>query len=527
MNEQSKLGTEIRGAALYRKQRNRCLEHAGDLIAAAERVLADDNAYPNIAYHLAILAMEEIGKAGMLASRAVIGAAVEGERLQKRLDDHVYKLMWAVWSPSMSGGNIDPKDFAEARQFAESTHARRKAGLYVDHSEDDTIAAPSEAVLPRHATSLLNLAKSRLELERSEMPIPNEGNEELEWYLITLADELGKKRLFSQPFLQKLEEFGGDARAWARWAREEFAKIAAEEQEHLQRELSRQTSDRSGRPKWIMKVRLQTPSHSLRQKTLNFWNDRIDDVKLYHVGNKKNELLLEMTICDGVTLDQLFDAGMSLSKMYITMLSIGTAGFFWYELSGQAQSYYESIRDLDAPHLEPHIRRVSGLAGEWAGHRRERGKRQRVALEEAHLNIAIMCLAAFSPMPDTDAAPIFGEYLKGLMLLSKADLHLSVEKEARDAFLKTLRRAMYYFGDLSDAEADLVSALHRVMAPIIAEDEHRRQLFDSLDRQPPTGEGRLSAAVSAKRVVDLYLGIVAKRLCSEFLWRSGRVGDDR
>jgi AbiV family abortive infection protein len=164
MNEDSEVGAEVRGAALSREQRRRCLDHAGNLIAAAERVLADDNAYPNIAYHLAILAMEEIGKAGMLASRAVTGAALDGERLQKRLDDHVYTLMWAVWSPSMSGGKIDPKDFEDARQFAESTHARRKAGLYVDHSEDDTLAAPSEAVLLGHATSLLKLANSRLEL---------------------------------------------------------------------------------------------------------------------------------------------------------------------------------------------------------------------------------------------------------------------------------------------------------------------------------------------------------------------------
>jgi AbiV family abortive infection protein len=522
MNEDSKVGTKIQGAALAREQRRRCLDHAGDLIAGAECVLAGDNAYQNIAYHLAILAMEEIGKAGMLASRAVIGDALDGERLQKRLDDHVYKLMWAVWSPSMSGGKIDPKDFEDARKFAESTHARRKAGLYVDYSGDDTLVAPSEAVLLSHATSLLNLAKSRLELERyAERPIPDERNEELEWFLVAVADELGKKRLLSQPFVQKLEEFGGDTRAWVRWAREEFAKIAAEEQEHLQRELSRQASDKSGRPKWIMKVRLQTPSHSLRQKVLNFWNDRIDVVKFYHVGNKKNELLLEMTIYDSVTVDQLFDAGMSLSKMYITMLCIGTAGFFWYEVSGQAQTYYESIRDLDAPHLEPHIRRVRGLAGEWAEDGPEQGKRQRVALEEAQLDIAMMCLAAFSPMPDAEAAPIFGEYLKGLTLLSKTDLHLSVEKEARDAFLKTLRRAMHHFGDLSDVDADLSSALHRVMAPIIVDEEHRNQLFESLDRQSLTEEGWLSAAVSAKRVADLYLAIVAKRRWSEFMQRSG------
>jgi hypothetical protein len=184
------------------------------------------------------------------------------------------------------------------------------------------------------------------------------------------------------------------------------------------------------------------------------------------------------------------------------------------------------LGDLDTPHLEPRIRRVSGLAGEWAEDGPEQGKRQRVALEEAHLNIAMMCLAAFSPMPDAEAAPIFGQYLKGLMLLSKTDLHLSVEKEARDAFLKTLGRAMQHFGDLSDVDAGLSSALHRMMAPIIVEEEHRNQLFDSLDRQSPTDEGGLSAAVSAKRAADLYLAVVAKRLWPEFVQRSERVGDD-
>ena len=341
MDEDSETPTESLGPARYLEQRRLCLDHASDLIAGAERVLGNDNAHPNIAYHLAILAMEEIGKAGMLASCAVVGAALHGERLERRLGDHVFKLMWAVWSPSMSDGKIDPKDFEDARQFAQSTHARRIAGLYVDHTDDNSSVPPGEAVLLDHATSILNLAKARLALElEREALVPDERNEELEWYLDTLSDGVGKERLFSRPFIQKHEEFGGDTRAWLRWAREEFAKIAAEEQEHLQRELSRQTGESGeGKPKWLMKVRLQTPSHSLRQKALNYWNDRMEAVKLQLAGNKKNELLLEMTINDSVTLDRLFDAGLSLSKLYIAMLNIGTCGFFWYELSGQAQIY--------------------------------------------------------------------------------------------------------------------------------------------------------------------------------------------
>jgi AbiV family abortive infection protein len=523
MDKDSESAKGGRGAASYVEQRRLCLDHAGDLVSAAERVLANDNAYPNIAYHLAILAMEEIGKAGMLASLAVIGAALDKERLERRLGDHVFKLMWAVWSPSLAEGKIEPKDFEDARHFAASTHARRIAGLYVDHTDHNTSVPPREAVLLGHATSILNLAKARLalELERGA-PAPDERNEELEWYLDTVSDALGQKRLFSQAFIQKHEEFRGDAHAWIRWAREEFAKIAAEEQEHLQRELSRQsTESRTGKPKWLVKVRLQTPSHSLRQKVLNYWNDRIEATKLRLVGNKKNELLLEMTIDNGVTLDRLFDAGLSLSKLYIAMLNIGTGGFFWYELSGQAQIYYESIRDLDAPHLEPRISRVRGLPMEWSESQPDGGKRQRIALAEAHLNNAMMCLAAFGPMSDADAAPIFGPYLQGLVLLSKTDLHLSVENSARDAFLKALRRAMLTFGDWDGDETQLITALHRVMEPIIADETDRNRLFEGL-RGKSTREGVLSDAVAAKRIADLYLAIVAKRRWSELVKQTRR-----
>lgn len=521
IDDNSESAKESRGAAPYLEQRRLCLDHAADLVAGAERVLANDNAYPNIAYHLGILAMEEIGKAGMLVSRAVVGARLDGEKLERRLGNHVFKLMWAVWSPSMADGKIDPKYFEDARQFAERTHARRIAGLYVDHTSDNAPAPPREAVPLDHATSILNLAKARLELElEGQAPIPEERNEELEWYLDTLCDDLGKGRLFSRPFIQKHEEFRGDTRAWIRWAREEFAKISAEEQEYLQRELSRHAGESgAGRPKWLMKVRLQTPSHSLRQKVLNYWNDRMEAVKLRVVGAKKNELLLEMTISDGVTLDRLFDAGLSQSKLFIAMLNIGTAGFFWYDLSSQAQIYYESIRDLDAPNLEPRIGRVHGLPKEWAEDFPDGGKRQRVALEEAHLRNAMMCLAAFGPMSDEDAAPIFGQYLKGLVLLSKTDVHLSLETSAHDAFLKALRRAMLSFGDWGGDDTQLITALHRVMAPIIVDEADRNQLFEGLEGRPTAG-GALSDAVSAKRVADLYFVIVAKQRWPELVNRA-------
>ena len=160
------------------------------------------------------------------------------------------------------------------------------AGLYVDYAEDSALAPPRQAVRLEHATSLLKLAKARLELEEARgSPVRDESAEELEWYFATVSGEIGQKRLFSPLFIQKHQEFGGDTRAWVRWARSEFDKIEEAEKEQLRRELSRQASEPGkGKPKWLMKIRVQTPSHSLRQKILNFWNDRIDAVKLRTAG---------------------------------------------------------------------------------------------------------------------------------------------------------------------------------------------------------------------------------------------------
>jgi len=47
-----------------------CFGNARDLLRAAKRVL-DDEKLPNVAFHLTILALEEIGKAALLGARGI------------------------------------------------------------------------------------------------------------------------------------------------------------------------------------------------------------------------------------------------------------------------------------------------------------------------------------------------------------------------------------------------------------------------------------------------------------------------
>jgi AbiV family abortive infection protein len=481
-----------------------CLEHARDLVASAETVLRN-NGFANIAYHLAILALEEIGKAGMIVSRAAVGKARDTGWMDKRFEDHVWKIQWAVWSRGFSSSRIDPKDFEEARRFAQSTHNRRLAGLYVDPNADAATALPPRHVVGTdHATSILNLARSRLELESAiGSPVIDDKNEDLTWFLDTINAEQGAKRIFSKPFIDKHEELKGDVRAWMAWVRTEFARIAAEEQEQLQRELARlPTTPDGGKHKWTIRIRLHTPSHSIRPKVLNIWNDNVGWAKLIAVSNKKGELLLEMKLSDTFSISSIYDVGLSASKLCIAALNIGSLGFFWYELPRQTSRYYENIRDVDAPNMDVSVAKAPDLLGDW----------KQGALSEKNLRHAIECLAAFGSMPDNEAAPVFGPYLKGLLLLSKSDIHLFSLDQARDAFVESLRCACKHFGDWDGIDGNFFSSLHQIFAEIIPDPSHRNRLFEIAAPPHRTAEGPFADAISAKRLVDLYLVLVADRI---------------
>jgi hypothetical protein len=341
-------------------------------------------------------------------------------------------------------------------------------------------------------------------------PILDKPNQDLKWFLDTMADEQSTRRIFSKEFIDKHGELKGDTRAWVAWARKEFEKIAAEEQALLQKELTRLPSaPESSKPKWAIKVRLHTPSHSIRPKVLNYWNKRMNWAKLSPAGSK-NELLLELTLHDSVPLTELYDAGLSFSKLCIAALNIGSLGFFWYDLPRQTSRYYESIRDLDTPKMDVGIDKAAGFLGDW----------KRGALTEKNLQHAIECIAVFGPMPNNEVAPIFGPYLHGLVLLSKWDIHLSCEEQARDAFIETLRKGCKHFGDWDGSSETFIPSLHRVFESIIPKEGHRDVLFEIILPPHKTADGSHADAMSAKRLTDLYLCLVADRRWSERTKRS-------
>ena len=171
---------------------------------------------------------------------------------------------------------------------------------------------------------------------------------------------------------------------------EEFAKIKQEEQALLEAELARKADvTPSSTPRWRMNVRIFCASHSIRGKTLKIWNDSVQIAKLKFVNS--GEILLEFTLGEHVNIADLFGAGQSLSKLVVSCLSIGSAGYFWHELPATSAEYFEKVEDLANPNMKVDIRGGFNLQRHWLGGDETP---KLIVLEERHLQHAAICAVA-------------------------------------------------------------------------------------------------------------------------------------
>jgi hypothetical protein len=142
------------------------------------------------------------------------------------------------------------------------------------------------------AEEALALASARLEYERQRGTPSGEIDDLTKWFLDTMADPDRSRLLLSRPFIARFETMGGDARAWAGWARNEVARLDQESRQLLDAELARPGApEESAKPRWRANTAVYTPSHSLKSKVLARWNDQIEAVQLLWSG-KKDQFIL-------------------------------------------------------------------------------------------------------------------------------------------------------------------------------------------------------------------------------------------
>lgn len=436
-----------------KKIRDACLAHAGDLLAAARHVAP---ASPHVAYHLATLCLEELGKSQILLLEATPGHPEEVARsFEKMRDDHVKKLFWALWGPTFTHGRLSTDQMRDIQGFANAVHERRLAALYVDW-RGGVLSIPSAAVSTEHAQVLIELAEARLGLEKAEeLREPTvEGREMAKWFMQVAKQEEYAPLIFGRRSIDKLNEVR-DARAWITWLQQEFEQNERASRESLERELARAEPSETERfePKWRLRFRFFTPSHSLRQSVLARFN-RVSEHLKFHQA-RTDELVVEYVLPKGLHIGWLWDAGFASGQHILLALNIGSCGFFWWQPSRYAATYFERIDDLEV-NQQVRVERRPKLQINWG----------RNVLDSGVLNRLALCLR-FVPLPKRgrDEANPYQHYLDGLAFLGKTDVHLQLEANAFESFFGAFRLAAKKYGDwdgTSDFEAAALQIIDRI-----------------------------------------------------------------
>lgn len=488
--------------------RSACLDHADDLLAAAKAV--HDINKPNIAYHLATLALEEVGKAGILFISQQSRISEESQlRFSKHALDHVKKLFWAFFGGSFGERVITKEMIETSQQLAAKIHEKRLHGLYVDIIGDELLI-PSKTITNEEAHRLIELTSARLGMEKSLQPreITSEESNLLSWFMESSEDTEKMKFIVGKESMQKLVDLRSIFK-WIMWLKETWEKIRDENLKLAERELKRPRpeGEEARKDKWKMKIRIYSSSHTIRPKALNYWNKISNWIKLYPVSGKqhKNELIVEFIFPKALQVDQLWYYGWGVARRFVTALNIGSLGFFWWYLPQQVSRYYESLIDLET-RAEMRVERSPML---------KLGDSTR-PLGETELENTILCFASI-PTPSKGAKiDPFNYYIGGLTFMGINDIHWQCESNAYVNFYKALKTGMKVYEDCKKDEV-FSQCLERwfseLSTDIKSDIEECFELGEQLEgRQNPSKTITLEEVGKIKIFCDFYFLKTFRRL---------------
>ena len=272
------------------------------------------DSHPHLCYHFSALALEEIGK---IVQSFISLSPINAEKGEKssflESDNHIQKLFWALWSPGRMSESHKPEQIELCRKLSREIHQCRLAGLYVDWSATAGVSIPKNVIPKDRAGYLLDVTQSRVSLATmEEARVPDEREKLLmRWFIRAVMDEEKAKLIFSRKSLDKLSELheGGP---WIEWLYEQFEDAQLEAQALLKKELERTEPQGAARskPKWKIKLRVQSPSHSIRQAELNWFNATGEYIRLDR-GRDSTELLITMALPSAISIHALMGCGLA------------------------------------------------------------------------------------------------------------------------------------------------------------------------------------------------------------------------
>ncbi len=429
------------------------MKNAEDLLTAAKACL--DSGIDHASFHLSLLALEEIGKMEMESMRAISLLSPGSKPIQYNLDieDHERKAFIALWGPSFGSQKQTKQLLEENQRLAKNIHERSWLYLYSDPNISQTwsqLMKKGEAKeLYEFVSIRLKLAQSRGDVDLDKIEAPDE---DLGWFLKAQEDDRKRNEIWGHKSQDKLLELK-DVKLWIKWLREIYSKNETEMREYAEKELHRKKPEGEDAlaPKYRMRIRIQTPSHLIRNNAFTKWNEGVHGIKIYKSDRKdatkltKGEMLIDITLPKGLHTGYVWEHGLFMSKTVVIALNVGTLGVFWWNVQKDISTFYEEIIDLEA---DP----KGGIGLVVAPH-----KRLHVNFDEAKLVLNedtvrnVYHVVAFFFREHKKLEEFLKRYAMALTFFSKTDIHLRLEVNAFEEFYHALKIAMKIFGDWDGA----------------------------------------------------------------------------
>ncbi|MBM3713551.1 MAG: AbiV family abortive infection protein [Actinobacteria bacterium] len=414
-----------------------CIYNAIDLLESS-KILFNNNKY-HAAYHLATVALEEIGKSELILIHQLAPKEGAKEWTENQLDDHVKKLFWSFFGTLFGNKKLTTELLENTKGLAQHIHDTRLKGLYVDIIEG-VVSFPQNLDYKSECEKLLHIVESRLNLKLEENKYSTYENDSilLPWFLKATDDQEKRKFIIGSKSKEKLAELG-DTREWIGWLKNEYDKADEESRKLLEKELALQIpNDEENIPKWKVKFRLYSDSHSIKQKNLNEWNKYRSWIQLTAVSDKKhkNEILVDIIAPKVVKVDRVFMHCWYVARLFTVSLNIGSLGFFWWDLPKFRNKYYEKAFDIEN-NAEIRMEIRPSLKIDW---------RKDILTENDMKNIAICYSQILKMGLNNDENNPMNFYFGGLTFLGLNDLNYRCENQSFINFYLCLKNALTFYG---------------------------------------------------------------------------------
>jgi len=496
---------EIKLFNKYKRVRSLCLKNAEDLIVSA-KLIAGKN-LQHIQYHLAALALEEIGKGELIEMSFIANVNQRDTTFEETsMENHIRKLYWAFWGPSFGKKVITKQEIEQLRGLATSIHLKRLSTLYVKTSD---LKQPKLLLTQQEADQITSLAEARLGMEKHKTTLkpddPSVNKEELNWFLTANSDPEKFKLIFGKKSQEKLIELG-NVRDWVHWVKEQFDQNDAEVKKIIEEEYRREKPQGKDahKPKYKIRIRINSESHSIRNKELKKWNENINFIKLY--SDDKHDLICDFFLPKATHIQGTWFVGWGMARAFVTALNIATKGFFWWHVPKDRSRFYEDMWDLE---------RNMRMGTEQRPELTVNFKDLHWVLKDPDLGRTSMIFYYITKVKDKKEGIPFNDYVIGLSFLAKNDIHLRFELNAFAQFFQALKNAFRVSGDW-DGKSDFRGAVHKQFSKLkdFVNLDECLQWGEEQELSPekkPTKEITLTEVFGMKLYADLYLEMLAKK----------------